>query len=175
MCIVSVFAKFSNVITARSGQNRSGSRQTLYHIGLYDNFARFGDGFGNDPFKGVTAVAQHLQCHSRIRRVILRNRTECESLDRGSPKPRLHFMPTQKKLLHRLLGVCVQHAQTLSGVLYVASLAAFLGLPLAAKRNYLDENALLAGFAHSQIRFVEATVWYRGHRSSFSAACFELI
>jgi len=25
-------------------------------------------------------------------------------------------------------------------------------LPLAAKRNYLDENALLAGFSHSQIR-----------------------
>lgn len=65
-------------------------------------------------------------------------------------------MPVQKKLLHRLLGVCVQHAQILSAVLYVASWVAFLGLPLAAKRNYLDENALLAGFAHSQIRFAEA-------------------
>ena len=70
-------------------------------------------------------------------------------------------MPVQKKLLHRLLGVCVQHAQTLSAVLYVASLTAFLGLPLAAKRNYLDENALLAGFAHSQIRSAAAAICYR--------------
>lgn len=61
-------------------------------------------------------------------------------------------MPVKKKLLHRLLGICVQHAQALSLVLYLASISAFLGLPLAAKRNYLDENALLAGFSHSKIR-----------------------
>ena len=65
-------------------------------------------------------------------------------------------MPVKKKLLHRLLGVCVQHAQFLSIVLYVAAMVSFIALPLSAKRNYLDENALLAGFSHSQIRSASA-------------------
>jgi len=61
-------------------------------------------------------------------------------------------MAARKKLAHRLLGFCVRHAKALSIALYVTALAVFLSLPLAAKRNYLDENALLAGFSHSQIR-----------------------
>lgn len=67
-------------------------------------------------------------------------------------------MPLKKKLLHRLLGICVQYAQVLSIALYVASVAAFLALPFAAKQNYLDENALLAGFSHSQIRSATAAL-----------------
>lgn len=62
-------------------------------------------------------------------------------------------MAARKKLAHRLLGFCVQHAKALSIALYVTALAVFFSLPLAAKRNYLDENALLAGFSHSQIRY----------------------
>ncbi|KAA6418424.1 MAG: hypothetical protein FRX49_11584, partial [Trebouxia sp. A1-2] len=62
-------------------------------------------------------------------------------------------MAARKKLAHRLLGFCVRHANSLSIALYVTALAVFLSLPSAAKRNYLDENALLAGFSHSQIRY----------------------
>lgn len=62
-------------------------------------------------------------------------------------------MAARKKLAHRLLGFCVRHAKALSIALYVTALAVFFSLPLAAKRNYLDENALLAGFSHSQIRY----------------------
>ncbi|DBA88721.1 TPA: hypothetical protein ACH3X1_004146 [Trebouxia sp. C0004] len=62
-------------------------------------------------------------------------------------------MAPRKILAHRLLGFCVRHAKALSIALYVAALAVFFSLPLAAKSNYLDENALLAGFSHSQIRY----------------------
>lgn len=67
-------------------------------------------------------------------------------------------MAARKKLAHRILGSCVRHAQVLSIVLYVAVLAGFFALPLAVKRNYLDENALLAGFSHSQIRLTATLV-----------------
>lgn len=66
-------------------------------------------------------------------------------------------MAPKKKLAHRLLGLCVQYAQPLSFVLYLSALGGFLYLPEAAKRNYLDENALLAGFASSQIRLIFCT------------------
>ena len=63
-------------------------------------------------------------------------------------------MAPRKKLAHRILGACVQHARILSFLLYLAAIVSYLALPVFVKRNYLDENALLAGFAHSKIRFV---------------------
>lgn len=63
-------------------------------------------------------------------------------------------MAPRKTLAHRLLGLCVQYAQPLSFVLYLSAAGGFLLLPHAGKRNYLDENALLAGFANSQIRLI---------------------
>ena len=60
-------------------------------------------------------------------------------------------MAPRKKLAHRILGACVQHARILSFLLYLAAIVSYLALPVFVKRNYLDENALLAGFAHSKM------------------------
>ena len=63
-------------------------------------------------------------------------------------------MAPKKKLAHRLLGLCVRYAQPLSVALYLAALTGYFYLPQTAQRNYLDENALLAGFGYSQIRLI---------------------
>ena len=58
----------------------------------------------------------------------------------------------RQRILPWLLAWAVKHAKPLCIVCYISAVALLLAMPLARKANYLDENALLAGSARSNIR-----------------------
>lgn len=64
--------------------------------------------------------------------------------------------------LHRIAAAAVARAQPASWALLSLGVAAFLLLPLAGKKCYLDEKALLVGGAVPTIRWATE----RGHQNS---------
>ena len=61
----------------------------------------------------------------------------------------------QQQRMPRIAAAVLRCVQPAVWVLWVAGIAAFLLLPLAAKRCYLDEKALLVGGALPTIRCAE--------------------
>ena len=58
----------------------------------------------------------------------------------------------RQRILPWLLAWAVRHAKPLSIFCYISAVALLLAMPLARRANYLDENALLAGSARSNMR-----------------------
>ena len=86
-------------------------------------------------------------------------------------------MAQQQRML-RISAAVLKCVQPAVWVLWVAGIAAFLLLPLAAKRCYLDEKALLVGGALPTIRCAEVGRGCMGWGGSGggtggSAACWQ--
>lgn len=77
---------------------------------------------------------------------------------------------SRKKPLERLLDALVTHAFPLSLVLIVVGYCGFVALPLMERKISFDENALLAGSAHTTIRCRELLA-VSEHASACSSTC----
>lgn len=69
--------------------------------------------------------------------------------------------PPRPSRLQRVAAALRRYAQACVWALVAAGLAAFLLLPLAAKRCYLDEKALLVGGAQPTVRCAAWGAWRR--------------